>query len=73
MEENMKKVLILIGVFIFLALNTNVASACTCATIGTPTSNLAQVQAVFLGKVVEAKPHEWTLAVNKVWKGNLKE
>ena len=69
----MKKIVILIGVATFLALNANNASACFCANIGSPKTNLADAQAVFLGKVVDAKRGEWTLTVDKVWKGEVRE
>src|ERR1041385_21016 len=57
---------------LLIAASQNV-SACFCATIGTPQRNLADVDAVFLGKVVAAKRHEWTIAVEETWKGNVQE
>jgi hypothetical protein len=69
----MKKIVILIGVATFLAFNADTASACFCATIGSPESNLADAQAVFQGKVVAAKKGEWTIAVDRVWKGEVEE
>jgi hypothetical protein len=69
----MKKVAMFIGVATFLILNAHVASACFCRTLGSPKTNLAEVQAVFLGKVVVARKHEWTIAVDKVWKGDVEE
>ncbi len=63
----------IIGVAAFLVLNASAAAACMCMTIGSPKTNLAKVQAVFLGKVVATKKHEWTIAVDKVWKGEVEE
>jgi hypothetical protein len=73
MGDKMKKIVILVSVATFVILNANVASACMCRTIGSPKTNLADVQAVFLGKVVAAKKHEWTITVDKVWKGEVEE
>jgi hypothetical protein len=73
MEETMKKLLMIIGVAALLVLNASAASACMCTTIGSPKTNLAEVQAVFLGKIVAAKKHEWTIAVDRVWKGEIEE
>ncbi len=69
----MKRVVTFIGIAMFLILDAHAASACFCRTIGSPKTNLAEVQAVFLGKVVAAKKHEWKVAVDKVWKGELEE
>lgn len=69
----MRKVLILSSIVIFLAINASVALACMCTTVGSPTTELAEVHAVFLGKVVEAKPHEWIFSIDKVWKGNVEK
>ena len=55
--------------FTFLLLCARTASGCSCASLGTPTTNLADANAVFLAKVVKAKKHEWRLLVTKIWKG----
>src|SRR5688572_11731989 len=54
-------------------LGARVASACSCSTIGTPQKNLAEVDAVFLGKVTKAKKHEWQITVTRAWKGQLQD
>jgi len=67
----MKKTITFLGVVTFLALNAGVASACMCASIGTPKTNLAEARAVFRGKVLAAAKGEWIIAVDKVWKGEV--
>ena len=62
----MKKVITLMGVALFLSLNTSAVSACMCMGLPTPKESLAELGAVFQGKVVVAKRGEWTIAVEKV-------
>jgi hypothetical protein len=69
----MKRIGLLCGVAALVVFSSHAASACMCMTIGTPQKNLADVQAVFMGKVVASRKHEWTIAVDKVWKGDVQE
>jgi hypothetical protein len=69
----MKTIALLCGVAAVVIAASNIVSACSCATIGTPQKNLAEVHAVFMGKVIASKKHEWTISVTKVWKGNVQE
>ena len=69
----MKTIALLCGTAVLVIAASQNVSACSCAIIGTPQQNLAEVDAVFLGKVIVAKRHEWTIAVEKVWKGKVQE
>jgi hypothetical protein len=69
----MKTIALLCGIAAVVVATSRVASACSCSTIDTPQKNLADVDAVFMGKVVVSKKHEWTITVEKVWKGSVQE
>jgi hypothetical protein len=62
---------LLIALWILLS-TTSESSACTCGAI-TPAQGFDQAQAVFTGKVLKAKKSEWTIAVDRVWKGEIEE
>src|SRR4029450_7441211 len=44
------------------------AHACACDSIS-PAQGFERTQYVFIGKVLEAKGHTWTVDVDRVWKG----
>ena len=46
----------------------DVAHACACDSIS-PAQGFARAQYVFTGKVAEVTGHEWTVDVDRVWKG----
>ncbi len=61
--------LIAFGILLFSA---SESFACVCRAI-TPAQGFDRAQAVFTGKVIKAKKSEWTVAVDRVWKGDVEE
>ncbi|WFU17797.1 hypothetical protein [Bradyrhizobium sp. CB3481] len=62
------KILAWLAGLVCLTTGADVAHACACDTIS-PAQGFARTQYVFVGKVVEAKGHTWTVDVDRVWKG----
>ena len=58
----------LVGLLCLSAAGADVAHACACDSIS-PAQGFARTQYVFIGKVLEAKGHTWTIDVDRVWKG----
>jgi hypothetical protein len=68
----MRKVPLLAIAFGILLFSASESSACTCGAI-TPAQGFDQARAVFTGKVTKAKKSEWTVVVDRVWKGEVEE
>jgi len=68
----MRKAPFLAIAFGILLFSASDSSACTCGAI-TPAQGFNQAQAVFTGKVTKAKKSEWTVVVDRVWKGEVEE
>ena len=68
----MRKVPLLLIAFGILLVTASESSACTCRAIK-PAQGFDQAQAVFTGKVIKAKKSEWTIIVDRVWKGEIEE
>lgn len=60
---------LLIGIAL-LPLSAVHSFACTCTFIA-PSRGDDKAQVVFTGKVIKSKKREWTIAVDKVWKGEV--
>jgi len=58
----------LVGLLCVSATAVDVAHACACDSIS-PAQGFERTQYVFIGKVLEAKGHTWTVDVDRVWKG----
>jgi hypothetical protein len=67
----MRKLSCLIS-FVILLLTASESFACMCGAI-TPAQGFDQAQAVFIGKVIKARKSEWTVVVDRVWKGEVEE
>lgn len=61
----------LVGSMGLWLLATGAAHACACEPIS-PAEGFERAQFVFTGKVVETVEHEWTVDVDRVWKGSEK-
>lgn len=68
----MKKLIAFLGVLPFLLLSARTAPACSCSSL-MPDQAFDRAQAVFTGKVIKARKKEWTVAVDRVWKGGPEE
>ncbi|HEV2799813.1 MAG TPA: hypothetical protein VGW12_04915 [Pyrinomonadaceae bacterium] len=68
----MRKVTLLMVAAAFILIIADGALACSCA-YSSPSQGFDRAQAVFTGKVVRAKGSEWVVAVDKVWKGEVRE
>jgi hypothetical protein len=68
----MRKVPLLLIAFGILVFSATETSACMCGAI-TPAQGFDQAQAVFTGKVIKVKKSEWTILVDRVWKGEIEE
>lgn len=64
---NMK---LLLAAAVFLLANVNSSLGCSCI-FPTPTQGFDRAQAVFTGKVIKANENEWTVEVDRVWKGDV--
>jgi hypothetical protein len=68
---NMKNLIRIFGLAICCALTSGIArAACQCEYISF-SAGFDRAQYVFSGMVVEAAAHEWSVSVNRVWKGKL--
>ena len=65
----MKVKLYLAAAFLMLVLGSSV-HACICPAV-LPSAAFDRAEAVFTGKVVRSGKHEWTVKVNRVWKGDV--
>lgn len=69
--NRMKKLLRLVGLGICCTLGSGSAqAACSCDRIS-PSAGFDRAQYVFSGIVVQAAAHEWSVLVDRVWKGKL--
>ena len=68
----MRKAALLIVITAFVLVAANKALACSCS-ISLPSQGFDRAQAVFTGKVIKAKKSEWTIVVDRVWKGEVGE
>jgi hypothetical protein len=65
----MKKLIRLVGLGICCAVGAGSAhAACSCDHIS-PSAGFDRAQYVFAGKIVQAAAHEWSVLVDRVWKG----
>jgi hypothetical protein len=58
----------LLGTAGLSTLGAGAAYACPCEAIS-PAQGFERAQYVFMGKIVEARQHTWTVDVDRVWKG----
>lgn len=68
----MKKALLFLTVLVVLLMGASHASACACE-IPSVDESFDTSDAVFTGRVTKARKSKWTIAVNRVWKGEVKE
>jgi hypothetical protein len=70
-RDRMKMLTRLVGLGICCALGSGSArAACSCDQVS-PSAGFDRAQYVFAGTVVEAAAHEWSVLVDRVWKGKL--
>jgi len=68
----MKKITVLVIFIVVFLLSANNALACVCE-FALPAQDYDRAQVVFTGKVIKAKKSAWTIIVDRVWKGEIKE
>lgn len=68
----MRKLIFLTIIAACLLFNATLSLARVCI-FSLPSQGFDRAQAVFTGKVIKAKKSEWTVAVDRVWKGEVEE